>query len=77
MLCFHRFSIVMRWIDKGKLMVIQRCRRCDKWRRREVEITVTDRINPEIKTYPFVDHTLKNPSTDENTDITSTPSDVV
>ena len=33
----HRYSIVKKWIEKDTFFVIQRCRKCDVWLKREVD----------------------------------------
>lgn len=36
--CQHRISVIKRWIEEGVLFVIERCRRCGTWARREIVI---------------------------------------
>lgn len=31
--CVHRYSVVKRWSEGKKWSVIQRCRKCDDWKR--------------------------------------------
>lgn len=46
-----RISILKRWTQFGLLHVIDRCRRCDTWRRRVIDISFKDgRIVPEMVT---------------------------
>jgi len=35
--CKHRRTIIKRWIEHGKLMVIQRCRYCDDWTKKAID----------------------------------------
>lgn len=37
-LCFHRWSVIKRWQESGRLLVIERCRWCDRWKRRSIEL---------------------------------------
>jgi hypothetical protein len=40
MVCKHRWSTIKRWEDKltGLYHIIQRCRRCESWVRRDMDI---------------------------------------
>lgn len=39
-LCLHRWSTIKRWHDRqaGLYRVIQRCRKCEQWVRRDVDM---------------------------------------
>lgn len=49
-LCKHRFSIIKRWQDNGKFYVIQRCRKCDEWKKREIDCLQADIAHPTMTT---------------------------
>lgn len=48
--CLHRWSTIKRWKAGNNYFVIQRCRKCDEWIRREFDL-----LNPKmeiiVKTY--------------------------
>lgn len=35
-LCIHRWSTIKRWYFNGTYNIIQRCRRCDTWIKRQI-----------------------------------------
>lgn len=54
--CMHRWTVIKRWDESGIFYVIQRCRRCDTWKKRGVDAlsdgkpTVTTEMIDEQKT---------------------------
>lgn len=52
-ICFHRYSLVKRWISDNTLFIIQRCRKCDEWKRRSIRIESAESLNPEIESVKF------------------------
>lgn len=52
-----RISVQKRWVENGKLQVIERCRRCQTWRRREVAMKWRDgRIDTEMTLTQYQKH---------------------
>lgn len=35
--CEHRWSVIKRWADGSRFYVIERCRRCDTWKRNDID----------------------------------------
>jgi len=55
--CVHRWSIVKRWEHLNDFYMIRRCRWCDKWERKKINIGLeASRIEPKIQTEPIVTH---------------------
>lgn len=63
--CVHRYSLVKRWQEGNEWVAIQRCRRCDDWKR--VTISLSKRGAPTKKTERIVESGLeKNVQEDAN-----------
>lgn len=48
--CIHRMTIIKRWVDANQLMVIQKCRWCDKWERKKMSVSLrSTAATPELE----------------------------
>lgn len=47
--CLHKWSTQKRWSEFGKYHVIQRCRRCNEWIKREIDYAELSRNEPSMK----------------------------
>jgi hypothetical protein len=59
--CRHRWSTIKRWSVNGQFFVIQRCRRCDRWIRRHIELADAG-LNMETLQFKDKDVTYKAPN---------------
>lgn len=63
--CYHRWSIVKRWTVKDEFHAIQKCRRCQRWKRTDLGLDA-DKGKLEIS-HAFERPALENqPSSDGN-----------
>lgn len=49
-LCIHRWSTIKRWSTAGKYHVIQRCRKCETWIKREIDYKDLEESKPSMIT---------------------------
>ena len=61
--CYHKWSTIKRWSSAGKYNVIQRCRRCETWIKREIDYKELSQSKPSMTTNR-IEERIKQPTED-------------
>lgn len=48
MICIHRWTTIKRWHLNGTYHIIQRCRRCEDWAKREIDLKELSEHKPSM-----------------------------
>jgi hypothetical protein len=75
--CHHRISCVKKYQIGDQWFVITRCRRCDKWERRKIDISAdASRMIPTVKREQIVEELEHTSTPQEQVDLSSSDTDV-
>jgi hypothetical protein len=53
-ICIHRWSTIKRWSSSSHYNLIQRCRKCDTWIKREINYDEKSKSNLSINTFSIL-----------------------
>lgn len=63
-ICNHRWSTLKRWTVDGVFYMIQRCRRCETYVKREIDYAALQQAKPSLSTWK-IEEKLSWPNEDD------------